>query len=60
MSLALQIIQTLMFSKATSSKLETATNVLNELYVLKSNKTLPYLAIRRAIKMQKNIVSDLK
>jgi hypothetical protein len=60
MSLAVQIIQTLMFSKATSSKLETATNVLNELYVMKRNKELPYLAIRRAIKMQKNIVDDLK
>jgi hypothetical protein len=60
MSLTLQIIQTITFNKATSCKLETATNVLNELYELKRNKELPYLAIRRAIKMQKNVVNDLK
>jgi len=58
--LALQIIQTLMFSKATSDKLETATSVLNELYVMKANKELPFFAIRRAIKMQKNVIADLK
>jgi len=49
-----------MFSKATSDKLETATSVLNELYVMKANKELPFFAIRRAIKMQKNVIADLK
>jgi hypothetical protein len=60
MSLAVQIIQTLTFSKASSCKLETATNVLNELYVMKRNRKLPFLTIRRAIKMQKHVVNDLK
>jgi hypothetical protein len=60
MSLAVQIIQTLTFTRATADKLETATNVLNELYDLKRNKTMPFLAIRRAIKLQESIVNDLK
>jgi len=60
MSLAYQIISTLIFTKATGDKLETATNVLNELYDMKKSKRMPFLAIRRAIKIQENIVKDLK
>lgn len=59
MSLAYQIISTLMFTRATADKLETATNVLNELYNLKKSKRMPFFAIRRAIKMQESIVNDL-
>jgi len=60
MSLAFQIISTLMFTRATADKLETATNVLNELYDMKKTKRMPFLAIRRAIKIQESIVNDLK
>lgn len=49
-----------MFTRTTADKLETATNVLNELHNMKRNKTMPFLAIRRVIKMQKSIVNDLK
>ena len=57
---AYTLIQTLTFCKATANKLETATNVLNELYKLKINKSMPFFAIRRAIKMQENIIKKLK
>jgi hypothetical protein len=60
MSLAFQIISTLMFTRATADKLETATNVLDELYEMKRTKRMPFLAIRRAIKMQESIIKDLK
>jgi len=54
------LIQTLMFTKASDTKLKTATNVLNELQDIKKNKKLPFLAIRRAIKMQESIINNLK
>jgi hypothetical protein len=57
---ALAVIQVLMFCKATTNKLETATNVLNELQNIKKNKLLPFLTIRRAIKMQERLINDLK
>jgi hypothetical protein len=60
MSLAVQIIRTVTFTLATTSKVETATNVLDKLYCLKKSNSMPYLAIRRAIKLQENIVKDLK
>ena len=56
---ALTLIQTLIFTRASDTKLKTAKNVLDELHELKRNKTLPFLTIRRAIKMQKKIVADL-
>jgi len=56
---AYTIISTLMFCKATADKLETATNVLNELHSLKKMKGTPFFAIRRAIKIQEAIVNDL-
>lgn len=59
MSIALQIISTLTLTKATADKLETATNVLNELHSLKESKSLPFLAIRRAIKMQERLINEL-
>ncbi len=56
---ALTLIQTLMFTRASDTKLKTATNVLTELHDLKKNKSLPFLTIRRAIKMQERLVTDL-
>jgi len=53
------IISVLMFSKAGGTKLETATNVLNELHDMKANKDLPCLAIRRAIKIQEKLIKEL-
>ena len=57
---ALTLIQTLIFIKADDTQLKTATNVLNELYDIRKNKRLPFLTIRRAIKLQESIVKDLK
>jgi len=57
---AYTIISHLMFCKATADKMETATIVLNELKTLKREKKLPYLTIRRAIKMQESIIKDLE
>jgi len=56
---ALTLIQTLMFTRASDTKLKTATNVLEELKELRKNKTLPFLAIRRAIKMQEQLIKTL-
>ena len=56
---ALTIINTLTIAKTTSNKLETATNVLNELNKMKSIKGMPFFAIRRAIKIQEGIVNKL-
>ena len=56
---ALTLIQTLMFTRASDTKLKTATNVLNDLYDIKKNKQLPFLTIRRAIKMQERLINDL-
>ena len=56
---AYTIISTLTFCKATDNKLETATNVLTELKNLKAMKGTPFFAIRRAIKIQEQIVKDL-
>jgi len=56
---AMLIIQTLMFSRATANKLETATNVLNELYRLRTENKLSRLTIRKAIRMQEKIVKEL-
>ena len=56
---AFTLIQTLMFTRASDTKLKTATNVLTELKELKRNKSLPFLVIRRAIKMQERIIKDL-
>lgn len=56
---AFAIIQTLTFSKASDTKLETATNVLAELKDIKAKKTLPFLVIRRAIKMQETVIKNL-
>ena len=60
MSLAITLIRTLTFSRATTTKLGTATNVLNELYKLKHEKKMPFLAIRRAIRIQEGIIKKLK
>lgn len=49
-----------MFSRATANKLETATNVLNELYRLRKENKLSRLTIRKAIRMQEKIVMGLK
>jgi len=56
---ALTIISTLMFTKAGSTRLETATNVLCELNEMRKNKKLPFLTIHRAIKMQEKVVNEL-
>ena len=56
---ALTLIQHLMFIKARETKLETATCVLDELKELKTKKSLPFLTIRRAIKMQERLIKNL-
>ena len=56
---ALTLISTLMYTRAGSTKLETATNVLTELKDLRKNKKLPFLVVRRAIKMQERLIKDL-
>jgi len=48
-----------MFTRAGETKLETATNVLTEVKSIKSKKQLPFLTIRRAIKMQEKLIKDL-
>jgi len=48
-----------MFTKASDTKLETATNVLAELNVMRTKKELPFLTIRRAIKMQENLIKNI-
>jgi hypothetical protein len=57
---AITLIQTLIFIKADDTELKTATNVLTELQNMKKNKKLPFLVIRRAIKMQESIINNLK
>lgn len=56
---ALTLIQTLMFTKASGTKLETATNVLGELKEMRTKKGMPFLTIRRAIKMQEKVIDKL-
>ena len=56
---ALTLISTLTFSKASDTKLETATNVLAELKVMRTKKGMPFLTIRRAIKMQERTIKNL-
>jgi hypothetical protein len=60
MSLAVTLIQTLTFTRADVTKMKTATNVLNELYRLKKSKQMPFLAVRRAIKIQEDIIKNIK
>ena len=57
---ALILIKTLMVTRASDTKLKTATNVLNDLYDIKKNMDLPFLTIRRAIKMQKKLIKNIK
>ena len=57
---ALILIKTLMVTRASDTKLKTATNVLNDLYEIKKNMDLPFLTIRRAIKMQKKLIKNIK
>jgi len=56
---AISLIRTLTFAKASSSKLETATNVLASLEDMKKTKGMPMLAIRRAIRIQKKIINNI-
>jgi hypothetical protein len=56
---ATAIISTLTFTKASDTKLETATNVLAELKVMENTKGLPFRTIRRAIKMQEKTIKTL-
>ena len=56
---AYTIISALTMAKATSNKLETATNVLASLEDMKKTKGMPMLAIRRAIKIQKRIINNI-
>ena len=56
---ALTLIQTLTFTKASDTKLETATNVLAELKVMSQTKGLPFRTIRRAIKMQEKTIKNI-
>jgi hypothetical protein len=49
-----------MYTRADVTQLKTATNVLNALHDLKRTKGMPFLAVRRAIRIQEKIVKDLK
>lgn len=42
-----------------TDKMEIANNVLNELYVMKETKGLPGLVVKKAIKIQENIIKNL-
>jgi len=57
---ALTLIQTLTFTKAKASKLETAKSVLTGLVEMKNTKGMPFLVIRRAIKMQTKLIQTIK
>jgi len=57
---AITLIQTLTFTSATANKLETTEIVLQKLQDMKKIKGMPFLVIRRAIKMQENIVQNIK
>jgi hypothetical protein len=57
---AITLIQTLTYTRATETKIGTATNVLNELYRLKKSKQLPFLCVRRAIRIQERIVKGIQ
>ena len=48
-----------MFTQASDTKLKTATNVLASLKDMKKQKGMPFFAIRRAIKMQENLIKDI-
>jgi len=60
MCIAATIIMTLTFTRATKTKLGTATNVLNELYRLRAENKLSYFAIRKAIRMQEKLIKELE
>jgi hypothetical protein len=57
---ALTLVKTLMYTRADVTQLKTADNVLNELYRLKKTKGMPFLAVRRAIRMVEDMKKDLK
>jgi hypothetical protein len=57
---ATTLIQTLILTEYCSTKLETATNILERLNKMKKIKGMPFFAIRRAIKIQRNIINNLK
>ena len=57
---AVSLIQTLTFTNATANKLETAQKVLEKLQDMKKIKGMPFLVIRRAIRMQEGIVKNLE
>ena len=60
MSTATTIIRTLTYTRATKDKLQTATNVLNELYRLKAENKLSYFVIRKAIRLQERQIKELQ
>lgn len=57
---AITLIQTLVLTEYSSTKLETAKYVLNELYNMKELKEAPFLTINRAIKIQKRTIKGLE
>ena len=57
---ATTLLKTLILCEPTGSKLDTATNVLYELKRIKKMKGMPFLVVRRAIKMQENIIKKLQ
>ena len=56
MSYVVKLLAIMAENRVTKCKLQTAKNVLNDLYEMKENKKLPFLTIRRAIKLQKGLV----
>lgn len=57
---AITLLKTLIVCEPAMTKLETAENVLNELHRIKRMKGMPFLTIRRAIKIQERVVNNLK
>ena len=57
---AITLLKTLIIVEPAMTKLETAENVLNELHRMKSMKGMPFLTIRRAIKIQERVVKGLQ
>jgi hypothetical protein len=57
---AITLLKNLIVVEPAMTKLETAENVLNELHRMKRMKGMPFLTIRRAIRIQEKVVKRLQ
>jgi hypothetical protein len=57
---AIYLLKNLIVLEPAMTKLESAENVLNELYRMKRMKGMPFLTIRRAIRIQEKVVKRLQ